>query len=64
MAEYVRKRWGPRFEGMTRHDRQGCSYDAHLPAPLTGWARPRNSDQRNPTRVLGSRYSPGSGGAA
>ncbi len=37
MAEYVRKRWEPRFEGMTRRDRQGCSYDAYLPDPLAGW---------------------------
>ena len=31
MAEYVRRRWEPRFGGMTRRDRQGCSYDACLP---------------------------------
>ncbi len=37
MAEYVRKRWEPRFEGMTRRDRGGCSYDAYLPDPLAGW---------------------------
>ncbi len=37
MAEYVRRRWEPRFEGMTRRDRQGCSYDAYLPDPLAGW---------------------------
>jgi Fic family protein len=37
MAEYVRKRWEPRFEGMTRRDRQGCSYDAYLPDSLAGW---------------------------
>ncbi len=37
MAEYVRRRWEPRFEGMTRRDRGGCSYDAYLPDPLAGW---------------------------
>ncbi|NIA26114.1 MAG: Fic family protein [Gammaproteobacteria bacterium] len=37
MAEYVRRRWEPRFEGMTRRDRQGCSYDAYLPDLLAGW---------------------------
>jgi len=37
MAEYVRRRWEPRFEGMTRRDRQGCTYDAYLPDPLAGW---------------------------
>jgi Fic family protein len=37
MAEYVRKRWEPRFEGMTRRDRQGCRYDASLPDPRAGW---------------------------
>ncbi|MCH7667940.1 MAG: Fic family protein [Acidobacteria bacterium] len=37
MAEYQRRRWEPRFEGMTRRDRRGCSYDAYLPDPLKGW---------------------------
>jgi len=37
MAEYVRKRWEPRVEGMTRRDRGGCSYDTYLPDPLAGW---------------------------
>ena len=37
MAGYVRKRWEPQFEGMTRRDRQGCSYDAYLPDPIVGW---------------------------
>ena len=37
MAEYLRKRWEPRFEGMTRRDRRGCDYDAYLPDPLAGW---------------------------
>ncbi len=37
MSEYVRKRWEPRFEGMTRRDRQGCNYDVYLPDPLAGW---------------------------
>ena len=37
MAGYIRKRWEARFEGMTRRDRRGCSYEAYLPDPLAGW---------------------------
>jgi hypothetical protein len=37
MAELLRKRWEPRFQGMTRRDRQGCDYDAYLPDPLADW---------------------------
>jgi len=37
MAELLRRRWEPRFEGLTRRDRQGCNYDAYLPDPLWGW---------------------------
>ena len=37
MAELLRKRWEPHFQGLTRRDRQGCSYDAYLPDPLAGW---------------------------
>jgi Fic family protein len=37
MAELLRSRWKPRFEGSTRSDRQGCTYDAYLPDPLSGW---------------------------
>ncbi|MGH9167176.1 MAG: Fic/DOC family N-terminal domain-containing protein, partial [Acidimicrobiia bacterium] len=37
MAELLHRRWEPRFEGLTRRDRQGCSYDAYLPDPLAGW---------------------------
>jgi Fic family protein len=37
MAELLRKRWEPRFEGMTRRDRKGCDYDAYLPDPLASW---------------------------
>jgi Fic family protein len=37
MAELLRKRWEPRFQGLTRRDRQGCNYDAYLPDPLAGW---------------------------
>ena len=44
MAEYVRRRWEPRFEGMTRRDRQGCNYDAYLPDPLAGWNLTLSSD--------------------
>lgn len=38
MGEYLRRRWEPRFEGMTRRDRGGCNYDAYLPDPLTVWS--------------------------
>ncbi len=38
MAKYVRRRWEPRFEGMTRRDRGGCPYDAYLPDPLVRWS--------------------------
>jgi len=37
MAQLLRKSWEPYFQGMTRRDRQGCSYDAYLPDPLAGW---------------------------
>lgn len=37
MAELVCKHWEPRFQGLTRRDRQGCNYDAYLPDPLAGW---------------------------
>jgi len=37
MARYIRSRWEPRFHGMTRRDRQGCSYNAYVPDPLVGW---------------------------
>ena len=37
MAKYLRKRWEPRFQGLTRRDRGGCDYDAYLPDPLSGW---------------------------
>jgi len=37
MAELIRRRWDPRFQGLTRRDRQGCDYDAYLPDPLAGW---------------------------
>ncbi len=37
MAELLHKRWEPRFQGLTRRDRQGCNYDAYLPDPLAGW---------------------------
>lgn len=38
MAELLRRRWDPRFQGLTRRDRQGCDCDAYLPDPLAGWA--------------------------
>lgn len=37
MAIQLRRRWDARFEGMSRRDRQGCSYLAYLPDPLAGW---------------------------
>lgn len=37
MATLIRSRWTSSFEGMSRRDRQGCSYDAYLPDPLAGW---------------------------
>ena len=37
MAECLQRRWEPRFEGATRRDRRGCSYEAYLPDPLVGW---------------------------
>lgn len=37
LATLVRKRWKPRFEGMSRRDRQGCSYETYIPDPLASW---------------------------
>lgn len=37
MASHLQKRWEARFEGMSRRDRQGCTYDAYLADPLSGW---------------------------
>jgi Fic family protein len=37
MATHLRRRWEARFEGMSRRDRPGCSYDAYLPDRLAGW---------------------------
>lgn len=37
MASHLRKRWHPRFEGMSRQDRRGCFYDAYIADPLAGW---------------------------
>ncbi len=44
MAQYLQRRWEPRFEGLTRRDRGGCSYDAYLPDPLDGWNLTLSSD--------------------
>jgi Fic family protein len=44
MAENLRRRWDPRFVGSTRHDRHGCTYDAYLPDPLSGWTLTLPSD--------------------
>lgn len=44
MAEYVRRRWGANFEGLTRRDRRGCDYMSYLPDPLTGWQLTLPSD--------------------
>lgn len=37
MASVLRCVWDPRFEGVSRRDRSGCSYDAYIPDPLVGW---------------------------
>lgn len=37
MARLVRRRWTSSFEGMSRRDREGCTYEAYVPDPLTGW---------------------------
>ncbi len=36
MAAQLHRRWDARFEGMSRRDRQGCSYFAYLPDRLAG----------------------------
>ncbi|MEX1044315.1 MAG: Fic family protein, partial [Acidimicrobiia bacterium] len=38
MAEFVRRRWEPGFEGLSRRDRKGCFYDTYLPDPLSAWS--------------------------
>ena len=37
MAERIHLRWEPRYEGLSRRDRKGGTYDAFLPDPLAGW---------------------------
>ena len=37
MAELLRRRWKPDFEGLSRQDREGGSYESYLPDPLSGW---------------------------
>jgi len=37
VASHLQKRCEARFEGMSRRDRQGCTYDAYLADPLSGW---------------------------
>lgn len=37
MAEYVRRHWEARFQGLSRRDRRGCDYSAYLPDTLAGW---------------------------
>ena len=37
MASVIRCIWEPRFGGVSRRDRGGCSYDAYIPDPLMGW---------------------------
>ena len=37
MAEYLSRRWEPRFEGLTLTDRRGGAYRPYLPDPLAGW---------------------------
>ena len=38
MATLITSRWTSSFEGMSRRDRLGCEYQAHLPDPLAGWS--------------------------
>lgn len=37
MAQRIGLLWNPRFEGASRAERQGCSFEAYLPDPLAGW---------------------------
>ena len=37
MASHLQKHWEARFEGPSRRDRRGCSYNAYLADPLIGW---------------------------
>src|SRR3990172_3062930 len=37
MAKHIQNLWEPRFQGLTRRDRQGCDYDAYLPHALPPW---------------------------
>ena len=37
MARQIRRRWQPRYEGLSRQDRRGCEYAAYLPDPIVGW---------------------------
>lgn len=37
MAAHLRKHWDAQFQGVSRRDRRGCSYDAYLPDQLRDW---------------------------
>ncbi len=37
MAKLLRTTWAPNFEGQSRRDRGGGSYQTYLPDPLSGW---------------------------
>ena len=37
MAQRISLLWTPRFEGVSRAERKGCSYESYLPDPLAGW---------------------------
>ncbi len=37
MARLVECVWTPRFEGVSRREREGCRYHAYVPDPLAGW---------------------------
>lgn len=37
MAQRISLLWTPRFEGASRAERKGCSYEAYVPDPLAGW---------------------------
>jgi Fic family protein len=37
MAQRISLLWIPRFEGASRAERKGCSYESYVPDPLAGW---------------------------
>jgi hypothetical protein len=37
LGRFLRRHWTSSFEGLSRRDRRGCDYDAHVPDALAGW---------------------------